>query len=584
MDFNAETTKVLEKPSVVKPWLKLYGAELPKEKDIECSVNHYLWNCNRGHMSDIALSYYNNDITFQQLYDNVQQTAQALLASGVKEGDIVTVCSVMTPEIIYLFYAMDLIGATPNMVDPRTSSQGIKEYITEVDSKLVCTLNVAYPKIKKAVVGTNVTKVLVVSPADSLKGAVKVLYKTGNRDKNEYDANVVFWKQFFATGKNGKPALSDDNYDPNRGTLFVHTGGTSGLPKGVLLGAKAINALAVQYGINGFQRKQRFLDVMPPFIAYGFVCGVHLPLTQGATSVLIPNLDPNELGSLLLKYKPAHMAGVPLHYQTLAKDPKMQNADLSFLITSGVGGDAISTGAEKEVNDFLKAHGCKYPLAKGYGMTEVASTATTCMGNNNKLGSVGIPLCMTTVSIFEPGTDHELGFNEEGEICVSGPNLMIGYYNNPTETQNSLRLHSDGKYWMHTGDIGMMDEDGYVFLKSRIKRVIIRHDGFKVYSTSIENVVSHHPDVEKCSVVGVTDRDHVQGKLPVLFLVWKEAATKAKSSQELEKEIQQLCERELAEYALPILYKTVDALPYTGIGKIDYRQLEEEAEKMIAVL
>lgn len=569
------------KPSIAKPWMKHYKGKMPDSKIYECSVNHYLWTRNKDNMKFSALRYFNNNITYQQMYENVQQTAQALLKQGIKEGDIVTVCSVMIPEVVYLFYAMDLIGATPNMVDPRTSVQGLREYIQEVDSTLVCTLNVAYPKMKEAVIGTNVRHVLVVSPADSLKGVTKTLYRMGNRDKNRYDANVIFWNGFFASGKTNQPPLSDNNYDPARGTLLVHTGGTTGTPKGVLLSSSSINALAAQYGVNGFKRKQRFLDVMPPFIAYGFVCGIHLPLTTGVTSILIPNLDPKDLGSLLLKYKPEHMCGVPLHFQTLIKDPKVQKADLSFLISAGSGGDAISVNAEKEVNAFLKAHGCKYSLAKGYGMTEVSSTATVCVLNINRLGSVGIPLCLTTVAAFEPGTDKEVGLNEEGEICVSGPNLMIGYYKNDIETNRSMWKHSDGKYWMHTGDIGVIDQDGFVFIKARIKRVVIRYDGFKVYPTSIENVISEHPWVEKCCVVGVKDDEHVRGKLPIAFLVWKEDAPD--DTMQLTQAVKDLCSRELAEYVLPSHYFTIDTLPYTGIGKVDYRKLEDAAQKRVTV-
>ena len=244
------------------------------------------------------------------------------------------------------------------------------------------------------------------------------------------------------------------------------------------------NSIAQQFGAYEklFRRGQKLMNIMPPFIAYGYACGVHLPLVLGLTVIIIPNLDPAKLGALIWKYKPEHMFGVPAHYQQMASSLLLKNKDLSFIRNYAAGGDAITVGAEQSVNDFLAAHGVEYGLAKGYGMTEVSSAATAASGLANKVGSVGIPLVNTLVSVFEPGTDTELPIGERGELCISGPAIMKGYYGKPAETAALLRHHSDGRVWAHTGDVGYMDEDGFVFLDSRIKRLIIRHDGFKVFS------------------------------------------------------------------------------------------------------
>ena len=242
-----------------------------------------------------------------------------------------------------------------------------------------------------------------------------------------------------------------------------------------------------------FHRGQKLLNVMPPFIAYGYSCGIHMPLVMGLHIIIIPNLDPDKLGALVWKYKPAHMFGVPTHYQQLAADPLLKNKDLSFIRNYAAGGDSLSLGAEQTVNRFLKAHGVEYPLAKGYGMTEVSSAATIAAGNVTKPGSVGIPMVNTVVSIFEPGTETELPIGQRGEICICTPTAMKGYYNKPEETAYLLRRHADGQLWAHTGDIGSMDEDGFVYLDARIKRIIIRHDGFKVFPSMIENPANTFP-------------------------------------------------------------------------------------------
>ena len=323
-----------------------------------------------------------------------------------------------------------------------------------------------------------------------------------------------------------------------------------------------------------FQRQQKLLNIMPPFIAYGYACGIHLPLSLGITVVIVPNLDPAELGKLVLKYKPAHMFGVPAHYQVLAADPHMKKKDLSFVLNFCCGGDAISLGAEKTVNDFLSSHGARYALAKGYGMTEVCSAATAAAGTRNKPGSVGLPLPGTMVSIFEPGTETELPIGQRGEICISGPSMMQGYYDKPDETAIIMRRHADGRVWIHSGDIGYMDQDGYVFLDSRIKRMIIRHDGFKIFPSMIENVISTHPAVSGCSVVGCTDKDHVQGRLPLAYVVLNPNCQKKK--RQIVRELRAMCADELPEYVLPVGYKFIDKLPLTPVGKVDYIELENQ--------
>ncbi len=421
---------------------------------------------------------------------------------------------------------------------------------------------------------------IVSSPADSLPTAKKILYRLSKRDSNRYDANTLMWPDFLAKGLAGED-LDSSFYDPGHVAVIVHTGGTTGSPKGVMLNDKAYNAVALQTGVKRFKRRQRMLNIMPPFIAYGYANGIHLPLSEGAEVILIPQFDPKEFGALLNKYRPEHVAGVPLHYQMLIKDPKIQKADLSYLVSTGCGGDAISVGAEEEVNDFLLKHNSPYKLCKGYGMTEVASTATVNVGKHNKKGSAGIPLYLTNIGIFKPGTDEELDFNTEGEICISGPNVMIGYYEQAEETAKVKKRHSDGKDWIHTGDIGWMDEEGFIFITNRIKRLIVRHDGFKVFPSAIENVISKHSDVETVCAVAGRDPDHVQGSLPVVYLKIKE--NREKHQKKIVEEIKLMCKNDLPEYAVPIGYEVIDKMPYTPIGKIDFLSLEAMHVKQSSV-
>ena len=560
--------------SAAKPWLKYYDQKFIDQTVPDCSAFEYVCHQNKNHLPETAIDYYGRRITYADLIVNVKKTAAAFRAIGMKKGDIATVVSVMTPEVIYAFYAADMIGATLNLVDPRYSAEGIREYIEEVDSHLLICLNVAYERCHQAAKHTHVERVLVISPADSLPLHLAVGYKLTNPDKNRYKSNVLHWKDFIAAGQN--QSTNAEPYDPQHTCVVVHTGGTTGSPKGVMLTDKDFNSIAQQFGAYEklFRRGQKLMNIMPPFIAYGYACGVHLPLVLGLTVVIIPNLDPAKLGLLIWKHKPEHLFGVPAHYQQMAASPLLKNKDLSFIRNYAAGGDAITVGAEQTVDAFLKEHGAEFPLAKGYGMTEVSSAATAAAGTVNKIGSVGIPLVNTVVSVFEPGTENELPIGERGEICISGPAVMKGYYNKPNETAILLHRHADGKLWAHTGDIGYMDEDGFVFLNSRIKRLIIRHDGFKVVPSMIENVISRHPAVQQCSVVGCTDRDHVQGRLPFVYVVLEPEADKKK--RQIQRELRQLCREELPEYVQPVGYKFISEMPFTPIGKVDYRKLEEE--------
>ena len=560
--------------SQAKPWLKYYDQKFIDQTLPALSAFEYVCQRSKNHLNDTALEYYGRKFTYADLIVNVKKTAAALRGAGVKKGDIITVVSIMTPEIIALFYAADMMGATLNLVDPRYSVEGIREYIEEVDSHLLICLNVVYERCRQAAKRTNVEKVIVLSPADSLPPLMAVGYKLTTPDKNKYASNVIRWKQFIKGGEGQSTAA--EPYDPDHACVVVHTGGTTGSPKGVMLTDDCFNGIALQFQAYPklFHRGQKLMNVMPPFIAYGFACGIHLPLVLGFTVIIIPNLDPAKLGSLVLKHKPEHMFGVPTHYQQLASDPKLRDKDLSFIINYAAGGDSLSRGAEQTVNDFLAAHGARYPIAKGYGMTEVSSAATVAAGLDNKPGSVGIPMVNTVVAAFEPGTDQELPIGQRGELCISGPCLMKGYYNKPEETAILLRRHPDGRVWAHTGDMGYLDEDGFVYLDSRIKRMIIRHDGFKVFPSMIENVVSRHPAVHQCSVVGCADKDHTQGRLPFVYIVLKSDTT-AKKKQVI-RELERMCAEELPEYVQPAAYKFISSMPMTPVGKVDYRQLEAD--------
>ena len=410
-----------------------------------------------------------------------------------------------------------------------------------------------------------------VSPHNSLPTYLKVLVavkKLFEHKQREY----LSWDEFINTAEK-KIEYSEEDDLSDVPVLIVHTGGTTGTPKGVVLSNGNINAIpfqSLQFPTD-LQSKHVWLDIMPPFIAYGIGSGLHFPLAIGQEVVLIPAFKPEELDRLILKYRPNHFAGTPSHWNSLIHSKKIAKCDLSFLITCCVGGDNMDSQLEIAANKFLAEHNCRYKIAKGYGMTEVNGSIGRTTNENNPIGSVGIPFAHSVVKICNSETGEELKYNEVGEIYMSGPSVMLGYYNNEKNTADIKVVDSEGKYWIKSGDLGYMDEDGNIFIKGRIKRIIIRHDGFKAFPITIENAISKHPSVETCCVVGKPDLVNNYGQVPIAFVVLNEKKVIAK----VESELKEICRKELPEYAQPEGWQFIDKLPLTSIGKVDYRMLEK---------
>lgn len=576
------------KPSIERPWLRYYSKEAVESKLPSTTIYRYLWENNQDNLNRVALNYFGKKITYGEVFTNINQVALSLQELGIEVGDIVTIAMPSTPEAIYLFYALSKIGAVANMVDPRTSEEGLHSYIEETQSKLLFTIDQAAFKFEGIKEKAYMKEVFVISPADSMPLGIhlgynaKVFFDTWkSKLPNRKQLNFASWKDFLKVGKNSSETVEEAEYQKEQAVAIVHTGGTTGVAKGVKLSNDNINIAAfdcIQAGFD-FKREHNWLNIMPPFIAYGIGNGLHLPLICGMEVILIPQFNPNEFDKLLLKYRPNHMVGVPSHYGSLLESPRLKNADLSYIIAPTVGGDAMLTELEEKVNKFLAAHGCTYKIVKGYGMTEVNAAVVACVSNQcNELGSVGIPFPHSVVSIFDPDTGNELSYGEIGEIQIQTPNMMLGYYNNPLEEAKIKKVHEDGKVWIHSGDLGYMDKEGNLFIQGRMKNMIIRHDGFKIYPKVIEDVVALHPDVASCMVIGIDDLEHAQGKLPKVFVTLKAGVT----NQNIEADLEILCKKKLAEYCQPVAYEVRNVLPLTPIGKLDYHtlELEEKASKI----
>ncbi|MBR5329294.1 MAG: acyl--CoA ligase [Firmicutes bacterium] len=565
------------KPSELRPWMKYFPEESVKMEMPYRTIYRALCEGVEEHPDANAIYYYGTRWTYRELLNKVDNMANAYYAMGVRPGDMVSVLAPTIPESILTLYAVNKIGGVPNFIDPRMDTERIYDAIEGVHSKLLVTLDLPWPKIAKILDRLTVEKIIVFSANDSLTGIPKLVRTfTGRGPKVPYDGYIMRWKEFLA--KASKATAPEHPYEDGSVAGVTYTGGTTGTPKGVMITNDGLNTMADSFVYSGVDKKStdRFLGIMPIFASYGIGQGVHMPLRQGIELVVIPKFTPDQLGDLIRKYHPNHMMGVPSFYEQIMHSKSLWDYDLSFLLTTGCGGDTMNPGLEERFNKFMKEHNGKYPLSQGYGLSEMSGAATCCFSNVYKDASSGIPLLATIVGIFDPETGEELGFNQQGEICMRGRNMMKGYFNNPEETHNVIREHKDGTKWVHSGDIGYMDEDGFIFIKGRIKQIIIRFDGHKVFPVSIEGVINRHKSVGHCAVVGIPDLDHAQGEVPLGIIELKSTlAEEDIDCEAIRQEIMATCNEVLEERGKPVDMVFIPEMLRTGLNKNDYRRLTE---------
>lgn len=574
----SEEKKLTGYPSIDKPWLKYYTEEAINAKLPECTMYELLWQSNKDYLENTALNYYGRKFTYSQLFDGIEKAAKAFSALGVKKGEVVIICTVNTPEMVYALYALNRLGAIANMVDPRTNVDGIREYILESDARFVMTVDLAYPAIVKATKGTAVEKIVVVSPADSLPSVTKLLYKLKTKSP-VIDEAAFDWKKFIELGNGVTPKYA--SYEKDTCCVMAHTGGTTGFPKAVMLSNENVNALAHNYSHIDIpiKRGHRYFNDLPPFIMYGLCFALHTTLYCGLEVILYPVFDSKGFPKQFAKYKPHHFCALPDHLSYLSSSSITSKMDLSHVITVGVGGDSLDCDLEKRVNSYLKSHGCKYQVVKGYGMTELTATAISSCVAANDIGCVGIPLVINTVRIVDTDTLQELKYNDIGEIWISGASVMLGYLNKPTETAETVITDENGVRWIRTGDLGYMTQDGLVYHKGRIRRIYMTaHEGqpAKIFPMVVEGALKKSTYVSECSVVGRKRKgsDYYEA---VAFVVKKDDIVE---DFVIKIEFTKICAENVPTYMIPAEYRFVSELPRTPIGKIDFRTLEKEAEKL----
>lgn len=560
------------------PWLSSYGDRKFNLEYPTGSISTKVLQTADECASLQALSYMGRSISYKTLKQKILQTANAFVALGVKPGDMVTVCLPNVPQAVYSLYALNYIGAVASMIHPLSAEGEIVFYLNTVKSKYCITLDMFEKKFANILDQTSVEKVVIGGVDDELATLKKCIYRAFLKDKKEKAVKTggkyIRWQDFINAGNTVVAAPANKKAEDVAVILF--SGGTTGVTKGILLSNLNFNALAYQTAemANYPVRGSKMLAAMPVFHGFGLGVCIHTMMVAGGVSILVPRFNVKSYAELIKKNRPNFIAGVPTLYEALTRNPYLDGVDLSCLKGVFSGGDSLSIELKKKFDKFLADHNCSVRVREGYGTTECVTASCLTPVNKEKEGSIGIPYPDTYYMICEPGTNNPVPFGQDGEICLRGPSVMQGYLNMPEETAQTLRTHEDGNIWLHTGDLGFMDEEGFIYFKQRIKRMIIT-SGYNVYPSQLENIIDGHDMVEMSCVIGVKD-DYKMQKIKA-FVVLKAGI---EESEEVKASIMEHCRKNIAKYALPYEIEVRKELPKTLVGKIAYTVLEnEEAEK-----
>ena len=558
-----------------QPWLEFYDEEgIPSHIEYpDCSMVDMVMQSAEKWPDNIAYSYYGHKVTYKNFVKKIEKTARALKNYGVKEGDRVTICMPNTPEGITMVYAVNMVGAICNMVHPLSSEKELEYYIRVAESKYVLVIDAVFDKIYRLRDTAQLERIIVVRPSDGLGFLKKKLYNTLHVKKVRLpsnDSRVVLWEDFIANSY-----FYQGNYHEERSgedpAIIMYSGGTTGAPKAVLLSNLNVNAESICDGtvIRQIVPGATVLSILPLFHCFGLGVCIHTPLCKGMGCILIPAFSHKQFAEIIRKNEPNFIVGVPTLFEALI-NAKLKSNDLQSVTAVICGGDALNQTLRDKVNDFLKSHGSDAKIRVGYGLTEGSGAVCLSPENSFSDGIIGVPMPDTDFKIVKNDTFKSQPLGEDGEICISGPLVMMGYLGDEAETAKAIQLHDDGKLWLHTGDIGHIGEDGLVYFAQRLKRIIIS-SGYNIYPTHLESIINSHEAVLTSTVIGIDH--HYKGQVPKAFIVLKPGYRPGKR---IEREIRELLERNIPIYALPAAYEFRDKLPQTKVGKVAFRKLEEE--------
>ncbi len=549
---------------IEKKWLQFYG-EMPENLEYhQGSIYDMLYDAIRAYPKCPAMEYFDVTFTYRDLSERIEEVAQALLGLDVVPNESVTICMPNMPEAIFLIYAINKIGAVCNVIHPLSDHDDIVRAVEATNSSLIFTTDVSALKVE----GVK-ARVVVCEVSNSMKKLLRTAYNLKNRKALKYPASFIRWNDFLRMGVAYGPIIKRTKDDP---AVIIYSGGTTGKSKGIVLSNLCFNSLATQcYAVCKEARPgNSILSALPIFHGFGLCVSIHVPLTLGLKCILLPKISVGDLNNTIKKKKPNLLPAIPTMLKAMTNNPSLGPDSLSSVKVILSGGDYLSDDVREKVLEYFRACGSDAHIQVGYGLSEatafIAATSETIVETDN----LGIPNPDNIIKICDPETNNELAYGQVGEICVNAPTVMMGYLNEPEETADALRTHEDGITYLHTGDLGFIDEAGVLHFTSRLKRMIISN-GYNIYPTELENIINKCRYVASSVVVGVKDK--VRQEAPKAVIVLQKGVQR---TAEVEREIAEFCKRNIAKNAQPSEIEFTDALPTTKIGKVNYREFQEK--------
>ena len=556
-----------------KPWLKFYG-DVPESIDYpRVTMYEALMQTVEQYPDRIAYDFFDYTSTYRQFAKDIDLCANALAGLGMKKGDRITISMPTSPQGVICFYAANKLGIVASMIHPLSTTAEIVYYLNVSKSRIALTIDMFADKFLEAKAETQLEALILTEIFDQLTQGQPVGPKNIQAPAG---LDIRWWKDLM-TGS--WPEAPKANMHTDEMAVILYSGGTTGFPKGIMLSNYNFisEGLMVANWGGGMMATEEssVLAILPIFHGFGLGICCNAAFMGGSKSILVPQFTPEIVADLIKKKRPTLITGVPTLYDALTKNEVFQNTDLSCLKNTSCGADSLPRQVKDRFEEIVTRQGGNVQLVEGYGLTEAVTGIMSTPLDGYREGSVGIPFPDMLAKVVGIGTTEELPPGEEGELCVSGPAVMLGYLEQPEETAEVLKKHADGRIWLHTGDIFTMDEEGYFYFKLRLKRMI-KSSGMNVYPVQVEAVIYKHPDVAAACVIGVPDE--VQVERVKAFVVLKDPK---KASPEKAKELIDYCREHLIKWSCPREIEFRDSIPLTKVGKIAYTVLEgEEIEKL----
>jgi long-chain acyl-CoA synthetase len=501
----------------------------------------------------------------------VDRCADALADLGLKKGDRMTISMPTTPQGIICFYAISKLGGVASMIHPLSPPKEIEFYLNVSKSTMALTINAFYKNFREVMANTSCKKLILAEIPDYLPFFKKVGFKLTKAKliaKVPRDPDVVWWKDMM---KGPHPHVEKARCHQDDLAVIMYSGGTTGTPKGIMLSHMNFISEGLQVAHwAGMDYRDKILAILPIFHGFGLGVCVNAAFMGGGHSILVPIFTPESVAKLIKQKKPSFVIGVPTLFDALNRNPDFNKTNLSCLKATFSGADTLPKPVKEEFEAIVSRQGGNVKLQEGYGLTEAVTAIMAMPLGFYREGSIGIPFPDMLAKVVKMGTIEEADLCEEGELCVSGPAVMLGYLDQPEETAAVLKKHGDGRVWLHTGDICTMDADGFFYFRLRLKRMI-KSSGMNVYPVQVEDIILKHHDVAQACVVGVPDKQQVE-KVKA-FVVLKDPA---KAGPEMEKAIIKHCQEHLLKWSCPREMEFRKELPKTLVGKIAYNTLEKE--------